>query len=274
MKSKKAPLLLLLTGFVLAAFSQSPKTVILRQEKDGSCVLSQFGTNFGFFMPETGGYLYTGLILGDKSLWLYQADQIKVTATSRGWKVRLTDPMLGKGELTLQALPLTACNGLILKVEGKQLPAGLRFLWAYGGCSGKSEAMEKTTFFQPEQCLNNVFSREINAFTVYFGPSMHLKVMMGVAPVETETRLSDAGKLTSPLAFWESGKKTDAPAMSATNDLISDQPYYYCIYRQNQQADYNYDSLPALFDQELSTKTNKTHEEALPHTNFGPDFHF
>lgn len=265
---------LLLSCFIaFQAEAQSPETIVLRQGTDESCVLSQHGTNFGFFMPETGGYLFTGVIIGEKSFWLHEAEKIRVSSKNKGWLVKITDPLLGKGILSMHVLPLSACNGIILEVTGKDLPEGLQFLWAYGGCSSKTDTTEKDFFFQPQQCLNNVFSREINTFTVYYGPSMRLKVMMGVGPLNLETRLSDARKMSSPLAFWQSGKKTDAPALAATNQLRSGERSYYCIYRQNQQADYNYEMLPAIFKQEL-TKNNNDHEEARPHTSFGPDFHF
>jgi len=69
-------------------------------------------------------------------------------------------------------------------------------------------------------------------------------------------------------------QKTDAPVMSAMNALKTGQPYYYCIYRQNQEADYNYQMLPDLFKKELTTKKTKKNEEAHSTTSFGPDFHF
>lgn len=263
--------------FALAFFSLQgvkPEIKVLRDGGNGTGVLSQYGTNFGFFMPETGGYLYTGLICGDKSFWLHEAKKCKIEKQKNGWIVSVSDPLLGKGELKMHVLPLSSSNGLIIEVTGEDLPENLLFLWAYGGCSAKTDSSAKTTFLQPEQCLYNVFSREINAFTVYYGPSMKLKVMMGVSPMETETRLSDAYKLANPLELWQSGKKTDAPVMSAMNALKTGQPYYYCIYRQNQEADYNYQMLPDLFKKELTTKTNKENEEARSHTSFGPDFHF
>ncbi len=164
-----------------------------------------------------------------------------------------------------------------MRVEGKNLPDECDFFWAYGGCSGKRDSTEKVVFFQPWQCRNNVFSREINAFTVYYSQEGRLKVMMGVAPFDTQTRLSSAYQMETPLSFWNSDKKTDAPALTATNPLKSGVAYYYCIYRQNERADYDYDRLPALFAQEWNNQNQPTYErqkESHPHSGFGPDFHF
>lgn len=267
---------ILLALFAVLAFNllaASPATTVLRKGADKSLVLAQNGTDFGFFMPETGGYLLTGLMVGERSLWLREAKTLKSRVVNRGWEVLVQDPILGTGELRLNVQPLTDCNGLILKVEGTNLPEGLKFLWAYGGGSYDTLPARKTTFLQSEQCRDNVFSREINAFTMYYGTTAKLKVMMGVMPLQTETRLSDAKQLASPSVFWKSGKKTDSPALAGSNVLKNDEASYYCIYRQNQLADYNYYLLPALFDRESVLKTTNTNEKAKPHSDFGPDFH-
>jgi len=243
--------------FVFVFFSlqgKSPESMVLRDVGNGTEVISQYGTNFGFFMPETGGYLYTGLILGDKSIWLNESNKLKIDKKNNGWIVHISDPLLEKGKLKIHVLPLSSSNGLIIQVIGKDIPENLQFLWAYGGCSAKNEPSEKTTFLKPEQCLYNVFSREINTFTVYYGSNLKLKVMMGVGPLNTETRLTDANKMTNPFELWNSGKKTDAPVMSAINVIKAGEPYYYCIYRQNKEADYNYQMLPDLFKKELTIK--------------------
>jgi len=269
---KKSAVLFLFASFCALTQAVEPEIITLREGSDGSSVLSQYGTNFGFFMPETGGYFYTGLIVGDESIWLHEAKKCKIDKQKKGWTVSVSDPKLGKGKLVMHVLPLMSSNGLIIELSGENLPEGLQFLWGYGGCSAKTDASEKTAFFQPEQCKDNVFSRGNNSFTVYFGPNVGLRVMMGVAPPETQTRLSDARKMNSPLEFLNSGKKTNAPAMSAVNQIKSGERYYYCIYRQNQLADYNYYMLPSVFQKELNTKTNQINEKARSHTGFGPDF--
>jgi hypothetical protein len=270
---KKRLLLTLVLLCALLASAESPKSFALRQGMDKTAVLTQVGTDFGFFMPETGGYLKTGLLLNDKSLWLKNAESLRMKKSNRGWELTIKDSFLGNGILYLCVQPLSDSNGLVLQVNGSGLPEGLQFLWVYGGCSADSLPSEKTAFLLPGQCYNNVFSREINAFTVYYGQTVKLKVMMGLAPLTTETRLSDARQMASPLALWISGKKTDAPVLAATNPLMNGENFYYCFYRQNQKADYNYYMLPALFEKEAGQKAINTNENAKPHTDFGPDFH-
>ena len=64
-------------------------------------------------------------------------------------------------------------------------------------------------------CFHNVFSIEGNAFTTYYGESMKLRTVHGVSPIGSDIRLSDGHKQASPLALFNSGKKTDAPVISA-----------------------------------------------------------
>jgi len=270
MKTNLLALLVLLSFYVRAA---EPNTTVLRKGMDRTMILAQGGTDFGFFSPETGGYLKTGLILGDKSLWLKDAKSFQSSVCNRGWELLVKDPILGTGELRIQVQPLTDCNGLVLQVQGKNLPEGFKFLWAFGGGTADSLPMEKVAFLQPTYCRDNVFSREINAFTMYYGTTAKLKVMMGVMPLQTVTKISDAHQMTSPLAYWNAGKKTDAPSLAGSNALESGETYYYCIYRQNKLADYNYYMLPALFQKEAALKTTTTNEKAKPHSDFGPDFH-
>jgi hypothetical protein len=270
MKIKHVILLLILVAFCNVALAQ--KSYILRDSEDAISVLSPNGTDFGFFMPETGGYLKTGLIVGEKSLWLKDAKDLRIKKQKKGWSVSVKDPLLGAGRLTLRVLPLSESNGLIFQAMGEELPENTTFFWVYGGCSAGKDPMEKQQFLQPAQCKDNVFSREINAFTVYFGLNVKLKVMMGVAPLSTQTRLCDARQMSSPLVCLNSGKKTDAPVLGGTYPLQNGVASYYCIYRQNQKADYNYYMLPALFEKETLTQTTSSNEKAPSHSSFGPDF--
>lgn len=267
------PIIALLFWLSTAVQAATPSTTVLRIAADRTMVLAQGGTDFGCFMPETGGYLKTGLMVGEKSLWLKDAKSLQSKPSNRGWSLLVKDPILGTGELQFQVQPLTDSNGFILQVSGRNLPNGLKFLWAYGGGSADTLPAEKTNFLQPEQCRDNVFSREINAFTMYYGTTTRLKVMMGVMPLQTETRLSDARQMTLPLVLWNSGKKTDAPVLAGSNALLNGETYYYCIYRQNKLADYNYYLLPALFVKEAALKTTNTNDKAKPNSDFGPDFH-
>ena len=98
----------------------------------------------------------------------------------------------------------------------------------------------------------HVFSIEGNAFTTYYGESMKLRTVHGVSPIGSEIRLSDGHKQASPLALFNSGKKTDAPVISALCPWKPQEKLYFCFY---QRGDYNYFMLPGLFGKEHKTRS-------------------
>lgn len=228
--------------------AKSEKT-LLRGDEDGVGILAYGAGDFGFFMPETAGYFKLGLMSEDKSLWLSDARKANIYPTSKGWIMEFQDPFPGTNALRFELRPLQHSNGFVVELKTSQLPGNLSLVWTYGGCSGSKDPAERELFLRPEQCPNNVFSRENNTFTVYYGLSTSLRVMMGVAPMDTETRIGNARSMDNPMMLWNSGKKTDTPVMVARNPLRANSTYYYCIYRQNRKSDYNAFMLPALFQE-------------------------
>ena len=213
---------------------------ILEGKSGTSQLVAAAHPGFSFLLPEMAGSLEFGIIEGEKSKWLKDFAGTKVTADRRSVKYMLRGET--SGELVIKAVSLQATDGLIIQITARNFPAGTRLFWAYGGASGKTESKPALL---PEYCKYNVFSVEGTAFTAYYGESMKLKVIQGVMPSASLIRLSDAFRQDTPLAFFESGKKTDAPALAAVLPLENEQ--YFCIYRQNAAADYNYYMLPEVF---------------------------
>lgn len=77
-----------------------------------------------------------------------------------------------------------------------------------------------------------------------------LRVTSGIMPVGSELRLSDAHRQKTPLELYHSGKKTDAPVLSGFYSWTAQENCYFCFYKQNAKADYNYFMLPELFQKE------------------------
>lgn len=194
------------------------------------------------------GTFRLGVVRGNESRWL---DQCEMHANGRTY--RFTDALWKGGEISLTCCPLTDSEGCILALEGKQLPDDLSVCWAFGACHGDEAFPEAATHpgILPAACHDNVFSVEGQAFTVYYGAVMRLRVVQGVVPPGTEARLCDAHQQASPLALYHSGKQTDAPVISALFPWAKAEKRYFCLYKQNAKADYNYFQLPALFEKEL-----------------------
>jgi hypothetical protein len=211
---------------------------------------------FAFLLPEMAGNLKFGVVQGKNSKWLGDFEVRNVKQSGRQLTYRLSDPILKGGGITVDAVALNSSDGVIIEVSAKKIPDDISLFWSYGGACGK--ILEKTDngSLKPAYCKDNVFSVEWTAFTLYYGQSMALKTINAVMPVSSEIRLSDAYIQQSPLSFFESGKKTGAPVLAATLPLINGQREYFCVYRQNEKADYNHYMLPALFLKEKAGKTN------------------
>lgn len=218
----------------------------LQGEANKPQIVAANHAEFAFYLPEMAGNLQFGIIVGKESKWL---NDVKTTVNYQ--KNQLTysivDPLLGKGNITIEALALSNTDGTVIAIEGNNVPANAQLLWCYGGAYGKVISSDESGTLQPLYCKDNVFSVEQTAFTLYYGLSMQLKVIQGVMPVSSEIRLSDAFSQASPLSLFESGKISSATALAGVLPLKNSQKEYFCIYKQNDRADYNHYMLPALF---------------------------
>lgn len=208
---------------------------------------------FGFCLPEMAGNLKFGVVIEGVSKWIRDFKDIDAKRNGNRITYIVSDPILKKGNLTFDVISLTSSDGIVLKVNNANMPDNAQLFWSYGGSSGKILEKGQSPFLDPHFCKYNIFSVEHTAFTVYYGQSMRLRVVQGVMPVSSDIRLSDAYTQDSPLAFFESGKDTDAPALTATLPFVKGQNEYFCIYKQNAKADYNYYMLSELFEKEAHT---------------------
>ncbi len=245
----KTSLTLLITLCSLVSFAQE-ETHILQGKNPSSKIIAGLYPEFSFLLPEMAGNLKFGVIRGDESKWLEGFFGIESSHENNRVKYSLHDSILGEGELVIDAISLSTTDGLILEVEAKNLPEGIQLFWSFGGSYGKA-IKEDEIGLKPEYCKYNVFSVEGSLFTVYYGESMKLKVFQAVTPLNSEIRLADAFQQNSPLEFFNSGKKTTAPALAAIVPLKKNDKHYFTFYRQNAEADFNTYTLPEVFSESL-----------------------
>ncbi len=204
--------------------------------------------DFQVITPELTGTLRLGLIRQNESLWL--SDYKKIAAKKNGTETIYTikHEWLNKGSIRISTKPLLDTHGFVMKIETTDIPASIHLFWAFGGCLG--EVINLTgdeNSLKPEFCKDNVFSIEGNSFTVYYGTSRKLRILEALVPPDSDVRLSDAHQQQTPLSFFNSGKKNDAPALAALTPLKNNEAVYFCFYKQNPKADYNYFMLPELY---------------------------
>lgn len=219
--------------------------------KSNSLIVAGKYPEFAFYLPEMAGNLKFGVFRGTQSKWLRNASVIKDDIKKGVLIYRISDPLLGSGSLFFKVITLSQTDGILVEAIGNNLPEGVQLFWSFGGAYGKILAPNEAGTLKPVYCKDNVFSVEHNAFTLYYGESMKLKVLQGVMPVNSDIHLSDANNQEKPADFYNSGKKTDAPALTATLPLQNGKKEYFCIFKHNSIADYNYFMLPNLFEDEM-----------------------
>lgn len=227
----------------------------LKAKNDATKIVSDKHPELAFYFPEMGGNLKFGVIGSQSDKWLKDFKEVDVQQKGdQSLIYTLSDPMLGKGKLVVTVVSLSQSDGIVVEVNPVDIPQNIKLFWSYGGAYAKVLDQNEYGRLKPIYCRNNVFSVEHTAFTLYHGESMRLRTINAVMPVSSDIRLSDAHVQKSPKAFFESGKKTDSPALAASLPLINNQKEYFCIYKQNEKADYNHFMLPDLFKEESLKK--------------------
>lgn len=125
---------------------------------------------FSLYLPGHGGNLKLGFIAADgkASKWAAQADEVVARYRPGRMIYEVRDSLLGSGTIRAELLTAGEGSGLLLKVEGSNLPAGTRLAWAFGGVSGKKgrrggdigcEVQPVSQFFQVtrEECTGNSY---------------------------------------------------------------------------------------------------------------------
>jgi len=243
-------LLFIFTGIYAYAGEDGKFSIALYGTQTSHSLLACKTPEFSFHFPQMAGNFKLGLISSQKSLWCNELKIVKLKKSPGKLTYTLEDNLLKEGKIIVRVSKLTDSDGLIMEVEGVNLPDGLDLFWSFGGSYAVELPNKRDSSLKPEYCKDNVFSVEGNAFTVYYGESLNLKVVQAVVPDNSDIRLSDAHKQSTPLAFHQSGKKTDAPALTGTSRLVNGK-LYFCFYVQNAKADYNSFMLPELFKKEF-----------------------
>lgn len=200
-------------------------------------------------LSKGAGTFRLGIVRDNESRWL---DQCKTKEKEHTCIVK--DNLWKDGEIRLTVCPLTDSEGFIVEISGRNLPEELSLCWAFGGCDHTYTSPLTDGNIPPAACRDNVFNVEGNSFTVYYGAVMQLRTIHGITPGGAEVRLSDARRQVSPQTLFHSGKKTDTPVISAMYDWKTEEKLYFCLYRQNAKADYNYFLLPELFEKEYKAR--------------------
>jgi polygalacturonase len=166
------------------------------------------------FPKGNAGCFRLGVISGSNSAWLNEIPVIDVELFKGEDSYLVRNQLLGKGTIRVNVQSLKDTEGVRIEVLPENIPANTELFWSFSGAT-------------PALCKDNVFSVEGNTFTLYYGESMALRTLEASVPPGSDIRLSDARQQSSPLAFFNSGKKTDAPALAAKLPIRAGEKYYF-----------------------------------------------
>lgn len=92
---------------------------------------------FILYLPGRGGNLRLALRTPAGARWLHEAESVSTRYRPGELHHEIRDPLLGGGSLSVVALATTRTEGLLIRAEGRGLPAGTELVWAYGGITGQ-----------------------------------------------------------------------------------------------------------------------------------------
>ena len=229
---------------------------------------------FGLYMPRLGGTLRLGIIRGEQSKWLIEADQIEARYNNGSMRYTISDDLLGDGELKLKLLALADADGMILQMSGVNLPDDLCLFWAFGGASDKRFSREgdlgadpeSVFYLTAEKCKGNQYYLKNGSFSVYYNaqkgydlesvapdyvltpeetehPDLQkMKSIMGVVPTDSPVLFNDG--VSEPML---AEAIQDAPAVFGAIKVPPNAPDYLLLVDPRTCERPGYSDLPRLF---------------------------
>lgn len=199
---------------------------------------------FALYLPGMGGNLQFVLTDGKNDKRLIDADHIETRYRPGTMIYWIKDTLLGDGQLTVQVLAQAENEGLILRVEGRNIAHSIK-LWAiYGGASGQNFSRagdigadpESSFYLLPENCEANTFTLNNRGFHLNFlNKKKQTQELFGAFSGQPFLKLLDADKLTILPELWESSS-IDRPVLGAQYMLKDERPIYIAIQKEKNQA--------------------------------------
>ncbi|MDE3236990.1 MAG: DUF4450 domain-containing protein [Bacteroidota bacterium] len=237
---------------------------------------------FAMYMPGMGGNCKIGFVVQGHSKWITEADSVTTIYRPGSMLYEIRDQLLGKALLQLTVIGMYNRDGMIVKLDAKDLLQPIEIIIAYGGTSGKKFSRdgdmgadpESSFYLKPENCKENIYHIQRNSFHLTYGftkPSSQEeryeiqykplvsaiqkdkpKEMYGVFPLTAQLRITDALRQQSPLELQNSLSHNDQPLIAASFEFKNNDSAYFLIQKDSSVRPV-YDSIYSLF-----TSTEKT----------------
>jgi hypothetical protein len=215
---------------------------------------------FAMYLPGMGGNLKFGLISGDKSKWLINANSIKAIYRPGMMLYEIKDSMLGKGIFYITVLALSEEEGIIVQTRYAGNQKKVSLMWAFGGVTGKRFSRdgdigadpESSFYLQAGNCKGNVYVSTKNKFRMNYADG---KELSGLFPSD-ELKTADAAQQETPLQLLQSAPG-EAPVIAGKKSINAKIDYFLLL---NSARAFNmaYDSLSSIFEQSKTAVTELT----------------
>lgn len=194
---------------------------------------------FALYMPRMGGNLSFGLTnKAGLTLPLNNAENIESRYRPGSRIYKITDPLLGNGEIQLTALAMADADGMILKIQTLNIPRGITLSWRFGGAADKRFSREGDLGvdpadcfdLKPEYCTGNKYAVSANTFKVNYAKG-HEKALVGTFPPKSVLKIEES-----------------LPVLDARLDISGTHTWYLAIQNPDTKALMPYKQLSACFD--------------------------
>ena len=211
---------------------------------------------FGFFMPNMGGNMQLGLLKGNKSLWLNDAQYIKSIYRPGARIYEVKDPFMGTGKITIYVLAMSDAEGMVMRVESENIASDIELVTIYGGASNKRFSRNGDLGADPPNsfaltasaCADNKYTIANNSFELQYGFDARgsSNTISGVFPENTELKTASPYALMTPLSVWNSSAE-DKPIVATKTKLSSSSVVFVSI-KKKDENNLKYSDLQKTFD--------------------------
>lgn len=212
---------------------------------------------FGFFMPNMGGNLQFGLIRGKNSLWLNNAEHVKSSYKPGSRIYEIKDSFIGNGTIVLSILAMADKEGMILRIETRNLPENVELISLFGGANNKGFSRNGDLGVDPpdafilkaEACVGNDYSFDSQQFRLVYGQNTRSgdRHINGLFPENSVLKKGSPYAVKTPLELWNSSATNDCPVLVSKTPLKKTSVYYLVI-EKGKNSQWKYSQLPETFE--------------------------
>ncbi|HEY6915901.1 MAG TPA: DUF4450 domain-containing protein, partial [Paludibacter sp.] len=194
---------------------------------------------FALYLPRMGGNLSFSVGNKEKTIALNNANRIESRYRAGSRIYTITDPLLDNGKFIITALAMSEAEGIVLKIETKNIPANTKLSWKFGGAADKRFSREGDLGvdpvdcfeLKPEYCKGNVYTINKNSFSLIFGAKQDKKLIGTFPPT---------AKLTV--------REGEYPVLSGNIKATGNKTFYLGIQIPGKTAELPYKSIQAIFE--------------------------